>query len=480
MRHSMRTKERPNVIFLMLDTLTADHLKMYGGGIRMKNLERMAGLGVTYKNAIAPGTYTLPSHTSLFTGRRVRGIKIFGKDPIKNYKENTDPLLMKNRFVGERDMTLAMRMSYLGYKTALLSNNPFVTPATGLGQGFSFIKSIFVEKKVETHKASLSLIGNDAARESLIRLAYYLSRFIPEKRLDRLYLELRNTLNKKFGKEADFYSLDQGAELTNRIADDYLSKTGERDHFMFINYMEAHEGYPTNMVTERYVSQDRWMYLSRLIEHDDVQVLKKAYAKRLEYLDRKIGEALEMFKKRGILENALVIATSDHGQAFGEHGQLYHSLFPYNEISKVPLVVAKYLGGKQVAEKEVVERSVSISALNESIVNVGYRKTDIIDGALRRDSFVFSDHVGLSDVWDITLLRLLKGRSKHAEQIYKAKLKYNNFATAIYFGKHKLVHYYNKMPDELYDLEQDPKEAENILGKNRELARRMLKANSAA
>jgi arylsulfatase A-like enzyme len=223
------------------------------------------------------------------------------------------------------------------------------------------------------------------------------------------------------------------------------------------------------------------MYLSKIIDSDDVKVLKNAYAKRLVYLDGRIGELLKILKKREILDNALVIATSDHGQAFLEHGQLYHSLFPYNEISKVPLVVGKYVNGKQVVEKETVEKSVSLSALNESIVNVGYGKTDIIDGALRKDRYVFSDHVGLSDVWDIGLLKLLKGRSKNAEIIYKTKLKYNNFATAVYFNKYKLIHYHNrKMPGELYDLEKDPTESENIIDRNRAMAMEMLNANKAA
>lgn len=465
----------------MLDTLTADHLKLYGGDIRMKNLEALGKTGVVYKNAIAPGTYTLPSHTSLFTGKRVRSIKAFREDPVKNYGKNTDPLFKKNRYVGENETTLAMHMSYLGYKTALLSNNPFVTTATGLGQGFSFIKNIFVEKKVAAHKTSLGVIGNDVSRESLTKLAYHLSRFIPQKRLDKLYLELRHTLNKKFSVEADFYSMDQGASLTNKIADDYLAKTGNRDHFMFLNYMEAHEGYPTNEVVDRSVSQDRWMYLSGFGNNEDVAILKKAYAKRLEYLDRKIGELMIILKNRGILENSLIIAASDHGQAFMEHGQLYHSLFPYNELSKVPLVVGKYVDGKQIADREVVEKSVSLSALNESIVNVGYRKTDIIDGALRKDKHVFSDHVGHSDVWDIGLLKLLRSRSKHADTIYKTKMKYNNFATAVYFNNFKLLHYYNRnMRDELYDLGKDPKESENIVSRNREMAYRMLNANKGS
>ena len=473
--------ERPNVIFIMLDTLSTDHLKMYGGRIKMGNLERIGGDGVIYKNAIAPGTYTLPSHASLFTNKRVRRIRSLVKDPIKNHERGTDPLQLKNKYIGDNEMTLAKQMSYLGYKTSLLSNNPFITSSTGLGTGFSFIKNIFIEKRVEAHKASLGLIGNDMARKNLTRLAYYISRFIPEKSLDKLYVELRHRLNKRFNEESEYYSLDQGAELTNSTADDYLSKTGSRGHFMFLNYMEAHESYPTNMLTDKFVSQDRWMYVSRILGEEDVQILRKAYEKRLGYLDKKIGNLMAILKNRGILENAVVVMTSDHGQAFMEHGQLFHALFPYNEISKVPLVVGRYKDSKQVRVGEVEESNVSLSALNGAISEIGYGKIDSINGTLRKDRFVFSDHIGQADVWDIGLLRLLKGRSKNAEKIYKAKLKYNSFASAVYYNNYKLIHYSNKrIPNELYDMENDPKESENIIEGNRSLARQMLDANRAA
>ena len=63
--------QRPNVIFVMLDTMRADSLGVYGGRKRLKTLDSIASKGNVYLNAIAPGTYTLPSHTSIFTSKRV-------------------------------------------------------------------------------------------------------------------------------------------------------------------------------------------------------------------------------------------------------------------------------------------------------------------------------------------------------------------------------------------------------------------------
>lgn len=476
----LKFRERPNIVFLMLDTLPAGYMSVYGGDAKMKTVEGIGRRGVIYKNAIAPGTYTLTSHVSLFTGKRVRKLKNMTKNQIKNYGRMTDPLLSKNRYIKEEDVTLAKYMSYLGYKTSLFSNNPFLTQSTGLASGFSYTRNIFIEKKLEAHKTALGIIGNDSLRENLTKLAYYMSALIPQKRLDGLYLRLRHTLNRRFCDQYGFYSLDQGAELTNEIADNYFRNTGNDGHFVFMNYMEAHEGYPTNMITDRFVSQDKWMYVSNILDQGDVGILRRAYIKRLLYLDSEIGKLMKILRKRGILDNAVLIISSDHGQAFMEHGQLYHALFPYNELARIPLITAQFKNGRQVADREIVEANVSLSALYNSIIDIGYRKADMVNGSLRRDRYVFSDHTGISDVWDAGLLRLFKNRSKYAEKIYNTKMKYNTFATAIYYRNYKLIHYYRKrMNDELYDLDNDMGEADNIIGKSRAMAHKMLSANAS-
>ena len=470
----MNRRGRPNIVFLMLDTLSADSLRLFGGGVRMPNVEGMAKQGTLYKNAIAPGTYTLTSHVSIFTGKRVRGMKHLNKNPV-NASESIDPLFLKNKYIRQSDLTLARRLSYLGYKTSLFSNNPFITNSTGLGVGFAHVKNIFMENKLNYHKTTLRVIGNDFLRENLTKLACYASAAIPQEQLERLYTSLRNRLNEKVCRETGAYLLDQGAALTNAVIDDYLSKTSPEGHFIFANYMEAHEGYPTQMITNKDVSQDRWMYVSGILGVEDTEVLRRAYTKRLEYLDRKIGRLMLLLKYRGVLDNAVVVLTSDHGQAFMEHGQLYHTLFPYNEISHVPLIAARYLHGKQVSDRKTVEKTVSLTSLYDSLLGIGYGKSETLNGSMTTEGSVFSDHTGMLDVWDMRLLGMLKGRIKNAEIIYKTKMKYNTFATAVYSGNYKLMHYYGgSMKDELYNLEEDPKESLNIIGEKRETARELL------
>ncbi len=485
----MSVEGRPNIIFIMLDTFRADYLKMYNGSLYLGNIEKVAKKGTIYMNAVAPGTYTATSHASIFLGKRVKSIKDLMKDKLLHHDENTDPLLTKTKYIPEGSTTLAKRMSYLGYQTALFSNNPLVTTYTGIAEGFSHIAytdNVFVEPSKRSMdkphvKLILGIVGNVALRNGLIDLSYLVTRPVPGRRLDKIYVNLRTKLSKRFSEESKFYDIDLGAKQTNALVDDYLKTSNGAEKFMFINYMEAHEGYPTNLLTSDYVEQDKWLYLAKIIDDSQLPVIRRACEKRLQYLDSKIGELFKTLKANGALDNAVVVLASDHGQAFMEHNQMYHIVFPYNELVHVPLVTARFVNGKQVDTKAKVEENVSLTALHDALLKIAYGQTDVVNGSLRRDKYLFSDHNGINEVWDAHLLELYKNRSSYINAVYKAKLHFNTFATAVYHGKYKMIHYAGKrLKDELYDLSADPAESENIIGSNRGIARTMLKAERAS
>src|SRR5579864_4493620 len=61
--------DAPNVVLIIVDALRADHLSAYGyGRSTSPNLDRIASKGVLFENAIAPSSWTLPSHASILTG----------------------------------------------------------------------------------------------------------------------------------------------------------------------------------------------------------------------------------------------------------------------------------------------------------------------------------------------------------------------------------------------------------------------------
>ncbi len=471
--------KQPNIVFVMLDTVRADILGTYGGPLNLSNIDSISRRSLVFENAIAPGTYTLPSHLSMFLGKRPRKIKQLMKDNIKNYGSRTDPFMRKISYVNGKDTTLASRLSYLGYNTSLFSNNPFLTPSIGITKGFSHVENIFVNDKIMegnmTVKTILNMINSNFTRKNVVRLAVLLSYAFPGESLDRLYLRLRKKVERHYSEECGYYRIDSGARQTNRQIGRYLDSERDGSNFLFVNYMEGHEGYPTNLVTEKKFIQDKWLHMTGHNNIEDTNAERIAYMKRIEYLDGKVGELIKTLKVKGVLDNAFIIFAGDHGQSFMEHGQMYHNVFPYNEVVRVPLIISKFENGKQKNIGKRVQNAFSLTSLNKIIPEMGYGAEDGFEKAA--SNIVVSDHLGITEVWDTYLLKLLRNRSRSANAVYEKKLHFNRFASAVFHKDYKLIHFYGNKKDELYKINNDPGENVNLIDKNRELAHRMVQYN---
>lgn len=474
----MAKEGKRDIVVLLIDTMRASALAEPG----LRNINRLASKGTLYANTVAPGTWTAPSHASLFTDRPVSKIRGVAKDFFAGGTRSIDPWMVKTRFLNGEAETLAKKMTALGYQTSLFSNNPFLTSFTNLGVGFEYIEDVWLDSNLKynqglVQKLSMIINGGASAREKMFKTSYAMTRLLPPKWLDWLYLNLRRRLNEGVSKADGTYRLDRGADDTERAIKNYLDyRYNYRPQFMFVNYIEAHENYPVH--ERKGIMQDKWLYLSGIREMSDdiTKELYSAYARRLRYLDGRIGRTLERMRSKGVLDHATVIVTSDHGQFFGEHGLLYHSLKPYEEVVKVPLIATNFDDGKISNTPERVEQTVSLRALNRSLVDLAEGTNDYLNGNLRRDRYVISEHRGISEGWDAEFLQMLKPRSKSANAIYRAKSRCNRRATAVYKGSMKLIHNADGAMDELYDLSSDPQEHYNIIGSRREVALELARA----
>jgi len=464
-----------NIILLMLDTARASDIY---GNKSLQNIGEMARHGTVYKNAVAPGTWTAPTHAALFVDSKVSKIKQVSQDFFKNGTKKIDPWMVKTKFLDSTDNTIASKLSNHGYYSVLFSNNPFLTSYTNLATGFDKVYDVWKHsnskyKKKTVERVSFVFDGGAKTRDRLYRASYAVSRVIPTALLDSVYTRLRLKLDRGVAEADGTYRLDRGANDTNKLLESYLKYNyNYAPQFIFVNYIEAHENYPV----KKEVVQDKWLYLSGVRELTDEkrEMLHRAYLKRIEYLDKKIGETIGTLKRAGMLDNATVIVTSDHGQLFGEHNLLYHAMPPYEGVSKVPLIAVNYKNGKIVRENDIVENPVSLLSLHGAVLNLASGRYDMLNGNLRRDRRVFCEHTGISEGWDEQLLSMLKNKSTVANRIYKAKRRHNRRVTALYQGKFKLMHFFGEKKDELYDLSADPNETSNIIGEKRQVANQML------
>ncbi len=465
-----------NVIVLMLDTVRAGDV--YGKG-SVHNLNRMAEHGTAYLNTIAPGTWTAPTHAALFMDSKVSKIKGVSQNFFRNGTKKIDPWMVHTQFLDKSARTVAAKLSELGYYSVLFSNNPFLTSYTNLATGFDKIYDVWKDSNSKYDKKSVDRVsfmfnGGTRLRSKVFKACHAVSKMIPGPILDRVYMDLRLRLDRGVAAADGTYRLDRGAQDTNKVIAKYLKYNyNYAPQFIFVNYIEAHENYP---VASKEVVQDKWLYLSGIEELTDyrAKMLHNAYERRLSYLDKKVGDTISTLKKAGMLDNATVIVTSDHGQLFGEHGGLYHAMPPYEGVSKVPLIAVNYENGKVASDRDIVETPVSLLSLHDAILNLASGKYERLNGNLRRDKKVFCEHTGILEGWDEQLLSLLKNRSKMADKIYRAKRRYNRRVTAVYQGDLKLLHFFGQKKDELYDVSKDPLETTNIIDANRHAAQGML------
>lgn len=302
---------RPNVLLLVLDTQRADHLSLYGyGRPTSPALAAFATEAVRYANASAPSSWTLPSHAGMFTGQ-----------PLHEHRAG----ILRRPYLDGRFPTVAEALRDAGYGTGgFVANTFWVGRQTGLARGFIHFEDFY------------GTVGDALARTTLgRRLAYEV---LP-----------------RFG-----WTAMPGRKWAPRLNRDllaWLDGLGGRPFFAFVNYFDVHAplappppyagrfGGDTTPGTAREIDIGAIGATMELPPPERLAALRNAYDESILSLDAALGELFEALRTRGLLENTLVIITSDHGESWGEHGMIYHGHSLYQEQTSVPLVV-RWPGGR--------------------------------------------------------------------------------------------------------------------------------------
>ena len=124
--------QKPDLLLITIDTLRADHLGSYGHKtIRTPNLDALAAGSLFFENAVCPAPLTLPSHTSLMTG----------KYPIHHGIHDNAGI------VDAKELTLAEILRTNGYNTYAFVGGFPLDHRFGLNQGFDFYDDTFPREK---------------------------------------------------------------------------------------------------------------------------------------------------------------------------------------------------------------------------------------------------------------------------------------------------------------------------------------------
>ena len=299
----------PNVLLIVLDTVRAKNLSLYGYERETTpQLDEFANTGVVFNHAISTSPWTLPSHSSMFTGRFPHEVSSDWLVPL----DGSYP-------------TLAEVLGEHGYRTGgFVANLLYCTAETGLSRGFS---------RYEEYPVSFRMV----------LLSSFLTRMIAD--------QIRNLT----GDPQDL--VRKSAEQVNREFLAWLSDGEGRPFFAFLNYFDAHAPYlpPQPYATLFGSGEGRTHNIvgRRFWGPEKIQGEVDAYDGMLTYLDVQLDRLLTELKNRKILDNTLVIITSDHGELFGEHGLFDHGNSLYRPLLEVPLLISfptKVPGGLRVEE----------------------------------------------------------------------------------------------------------------------------------
>jgi arylsulfatase A-like enzyme len=303
-------RNSPNVLIIIVDTLRADHLSLYGyTRDTSPYLDQLAQQGVLFEHPIAPSSWTLPSHASMLTGL---------------YPHQTGVETDKDVLSGSIP-TIGEAMENRGYRTAAFSANfEFFSRNFGFIHGFSHF---------EDFEQSLGGILEkvDLSRFILIRLS-------------------RDTTGDPFA----FFGVKNKptAEKIDQDALDWIEK-GRRPFFVVLNYMDVHapvlppEPY-LHIYTKRTDAWNESLHFDstcynvpkELCETERPEFID-TYDGAIRYVDLSIQHLLSQLNDRGILRNTIVVFTSDHGQEFGDHLLWGHHKSLYRSEIQVPLIIWK-------------------------------------------------------------------------------------------------------------------------------------------
>jgi arylsulfatase len=278
------------IILIIVDTLRADHVTSYGYGRDTTALSldsQVAQKGVRFANVTSTAPWTCPSVAAMLTGRTPTSL-------------GTTWLTLRDS-VPKRADTLAESLQDAGYTTAGFTSTYCTKARLGVSQGFDHFDDSLTDRPT-SNKARAAEI-NDLAMGWL---------------------------------EQEWLPRDAGKPL-----------------FLFLYYFDPHAWYdPLPPFDKKYdpdytgaltpadfMDGENVVAGTLTLDERDREHLLALYDGEIAYWDLYLGQMLDYLQGRGLMDNALLVVTSDHGEFFGEHALWAHGNALYEEVIRVPMLM---------------------------------------------------------------------------------------------------------------------------------------------
>lgn len=273
-------------ILIVVDTLRADHLGLYGyGRPTSPHLDAWSQQAAVFERAIAPSPWTLPSFASMLTGELPsrHGAGSRAHDPDRNSLPG----------LGDALPTFPEALKAAGFRTGAIVNNPFLLPSVGLHRGFG---SYDYKPPSPTYERRASDVVD-------LALAW----------IER-------------NREASFF-------LMLHMMDPHLSYDAPPP---FRGRFTA--GLPGGFelpVSHSWAIRER----AAFVGDEESAFIRAAYDEEVAFVDHELGRFFDTLVKRGLWSRLLVVLTSDHGEELFDRGGFEHGHSVHQEVLHVPLIV---------------------------------------------------------------------------------------------------------------------------------------------
>ncbi|WP_430812638.1 MULTISPECIES: sulfatase family protein [unclassified Carboxylicivirga] len=458
--------KKPNILFIMTDDHAYQTLSAYDDRfINTPNLDRLADDGITFTNSFVANSICGPSRAVMLTGKHSHANGFATNSGVFNGQQQTFPKLL------QKD----------GYQTAIIGKWHLGGTPTGFdywnilpGQG-SYYNPDFIDmgEKVQ-HQGYVTDLITDFSMDWMDKRdkdkPFCL--LVHHKAVHRVWMPDTAHLDE---------FKDKSYPLPETFYDDYKGRQAAAEQHLSIRSDDMDVVYDLKMadkedeIKTRYGGWYRTGALARLDEqqrarwdeHYDpiIEDFKKAelegndlyewkyqrymrdYLACVRSLDNNVGRLIDYMEKEGLMDNTLIVYTSDQGFYMGEHGW-FDKRFIYEESLRTPLLMHLPKG---------YERNGKVA---EMVQNIDYAPT-------------FLELTGNdvpADMHGRSLVPLFKNESKGKwrDAIYYHYYEFpNEHMVKRHFGirtkRYKLVHFYYDISKwELYDLQEDPNEMNNL------------------
>ena len=441
---------RPNIVFLMTDDQRWDTLGCYGRtDVLTPHIDQLSEQGVTFDNAYYAVAICMPSRTTMFTGRYFADHQVgftypYNRTlPAEEFAESYPAKLKEAGY----------RTGFVGKFGIRLENTP--KTAAQYFDFFAFRRLIWPKGDTELRNI---FRGVRPKTERTLKKGDAMIRFLETQ-----------PKGQPFCLSISFDAVKNDQDRDMHIPHVALFK----DKKMWVpeNWVEG-----KNMELPKVLDHCRGTYLhvARTSTPEQYQATTRRFAVQGYTVDQQVGRLMAKLKEMDVLDNTIVIYTSDNGRFHGSHG-LFDKALLYDESVKEPLIIfdgrsaAKTQQGRRVdamvSSVDVAPTILSLAGLEVPEIMKGLDLSRILNGT--QDMSQWRDAVLIENLF---LQELHRATTKKIHDIPalndEIMAENRSYRTrGVRTERFKYFKYYEHDPviEELYDLDTDPSEMNNLI-----------------